>query len=255
MGVIASQITSLTIVFSTFYSDAEHQSSASLSFVRGIHRVPVNSPHKWQVTRKMFPFDDVIMNAQKQSSMRCMVSCLSTHWGIVVQISVSKLGHQWLRQTSKPMMTYHHLPLSATACEISICILYFSFKEMYLKMFACNRSGLGILTHPSPVTHKCIAGLGISSATWHCRKNCSRWQHSFNWMYELRLRFHWSLFLRFQLTIIQHWFRWWLGAVQATSHYLIQWWLVYWRICITRPQWDNTISHRYYTQTASCSIL
>ena len=30
-------------------------------FVRGIHRGPVNSPHKWPVTRKMFPFDDVIM--------------------------------------------------------------------------------------------------------------------------------------------------------------------------------------------------
>ena len=32
-----------------------------LFFVRGIHRGPVNSPHKWPVTRKMFPFDDVIM--------------------------------------------------------------------------------------------------------------------------------------------------------------------------------------------------
>ena len=30
-------------------------------FVQGIHRRPVNSPHKWPVTRKMFPFDDVIM--------------------------------------------------------------------------------------------------------------------------------------------------------------------------------------------------
>ena len=38
-----------------------HQSSASLAFVRGIHRRPVNSPHKWPVTRKMSPFDDVIM--------------------------------------------------------------------------------------------------------------------------------------------------------------------------------------------------
>ena len=35
---------------------------ASLVFVRGIHRSPVNSPHKWPVTRKMFPFDDVIMS-------------------------------------------------------------------------------------------------------------------------------------------------------------------------------------------------
>ena len=35
--------------------------SASLAFVRGIHRWPVNSPHKGPVTRKMFPFNDVIM--------------------------------------------------------------------------------------------------------------------------------------------------------------------------------------------------
>ena len=39
----------------------KHQSSALLAFVRGIHRWPVNSPHKGPVTRKMFPFDDVIM--------------------------------------------------------------------------------------------------------------------------------------------------------------------------------------------------
>ena len=64
MDAIASQITSLTIVYSTVYSDADqskHQSPASLAFVRGIHRWPVNSPHKGPVTRKMFPFDDVIM--------------------------------------------------------------------------------------------------------------------------------------------------------------------------------------------------
>ena len=55
---------------------------------------------------------------------------------------------------------------------------------------------------------------------------------AFSWikMLEFRLNFHWSLFLRVQLTIFQHWFRQWLGAIQATSHYLNQWWLVYWRI-------------------------
>ena len=55
---------SLKIVYSTVYSDADqgkHQCSASLAFVRGIHRGPVISPHQWPVTRKMFPFDDVIM--------------------------------------------------------------------------------------------------------------------------------------------------------------------------------------------------
>ena len=64
MGAIASQITSLTIVYSIVYSYADqrkHQSSASLAFVREIHRGPVNFPHKWPVTRIMFPLDDVIM--------------------------------------------------------------------------------------------------------------------------------------------------------------------------------------------------
>ena len=64
MGAIASQITSLTFVYSIVYSDADqrkHQSSASLAFVRGIHRGPLNSPHKRPIARKMFPFDDVIM--------------------------------------------------------------------------------------------------------------------------------------------------------------------------------------------------
>ena len=64
MSEIASQITSLTIVYSTVLSGADqskHQSSASLAFVWEIHRWPVNFPHKWPVTRKIFPFDDVIM--------------------------------------------------------------------------------------------------------------------------------------------------------------------------------------------------
>ena len=64
MTTIASEIASLTIVYSIVYSGADqrkHQSSASLAFVRGIHRWPVNSPYKRAVTRKMFSFDDVIM--------------------------------------------------------------------------------------------------------------------------------------------------------------------------------------------------
>ena len=64
MGTMASRITSLPIVYSTVYSGADQrkdQGSASLAFVWGIHQGPVNSPHKWPVTRKMFPFDDVII--------------------------------------------------------------------------------------------------------------------------------------------------------------------------------------------------
>ena len=64
MGPNPPQITCLAIVYSAVYSGADqrkYQSSASLVFVRAIHRRPVNSPHKGPVTRKMFPFDDVIM--------------------------------------------------------------------------------------------------------------------------------------------------------------------------------------------------
>ena len=64
MKAMASQITGVS-VYSTVVSDADqrkHQSSASLAFVRWIHRWPVNSPHRRPVTRKMFPFHDVIMD-------------------------------------------------------------------------------------------------------------------------------------------------------------------------------------------------
>ena len=65
MTTMASQITSISIVYLTVCSGPDQrkdQSSASLAFVRGIHRWPVNSSHKRPVTRKMVPFDDVIMN-------------------------------------------------------------------------------------------------------------------------------------------------------------------------------------------------
>ena len=75
MGAMASQITSLTIVYSTVHlgpDQRKHQSSASLAFVLGIHRSLVHSPHKGPVTRKMFLFDDVIM--------RCYIHSAFSHW-------------------------------------------------------------------------------------------------------------------------------------------------------------------------------
>ena len=95
MSAMASQITSLTIACSTVYSDAdqrEHQSSASLAFVREIHQWPVNSPHKGPVTRKMFPFDDVIMfwiTCQSHSPS-------SLHHVLTLSFQVQKHKEQWL---------------------------------------------------------------------------------------------------------------------------------------------------------------
>ena len=64
MSVVVSLIAGDSIVYSTICSGADqrkHQSSTSLAFVREIHRLPMNSPHKGPVTLQMFLFDDVIM--------------------------------------------------------------------------------------------------------------------------------------------------------------------------------------------------
>ena len=89
MREMASETTSLTIVYSTVCSSAgqrKNQSSAWLAFVSGIHRWPVNSPHKGPVTRKMFPFDDVIMIKACIFNIMLMVICyklpLMTWWKI-----------------------------------------------------------------------------------------------------------------------------------------------------------------------------
>ena len=77
MGPMASQITSPAIAYSAVYAGADkrtHESSASLALVRGIHRGPMNSPHKWPVTRKMFPFDDVIMVSLYQEPIKIFPS-------------------------------------------------------------------------------------------------------------------------------------------------------------------------------------
>ena len=102
MGTMASQITSLTIVYSTVYSGADqrkHQSSASLAFVRGIHRSPVNSPRKWPVTRKMFPFDDVITKTwseQWPKPSKSDIGNRSSYFDYVLEVSLRlMLNEAW----------------------------------------------------------------------------------------------------------------------------------------------------------------
>ena len=79
--------------------------------------------------------------------------------------------------------------------------------------------------------------------------------NSFSWMkmFQLRLKFDWSLFPRVHLTIFQHWFRWWLGAVHATSHYLNQWWSVYQRIYESLGL--NELNRAYLNMTIKCGLL
>ena len=82
MSAMASQITGVSIVYSTFCSGTDqrkHQSSASLAFMKGIHRWPVYSPHKGPVTRKMFPFDNVDMAIGTVRRSVCDFDVIPTH--------------------------------------------------------------------------------------------------------------------------------------------------------------------------------
>ena len=104
MSPTASQITSLTTVYSTVYSDTDqrkHQSSASLAFVRGIHRRPGNSPHKWPVTQKMFPFDDVIMSTAGCKGIGRQTDIQYSFW----LMYATHICRMYIPQASKPEMT------------------------------------------------------------------------------------------------------------------------------------------------------
>ena len=81
MGAIASQIPSLTIVYSTVYSGADQRKHVT-GLCAGNSPWPVNSPHKWPVTRKMFPLDDVIMWYKKPMSRQIIVITRIMKWWI-----------------------------------------------------------------------------------------------------------------------------------------------------------------------------
>ena len=118
MNAMASQITSLTTVYSTVYSGADqrkYQNSESLALVWGIHRWPANSPHKWPVTGKndsiwwryhvnillMFDSRDVINNS----------SALLSSW--LMQCPHARIGHETLIFQSAPCKIQHKVNMGS----------------------------------------------------------------------------------------------------------------------------------------------
>ena len=116
--VIKSAMTS-QIVCSTAFSGADqrkHQSSASLVFVRGNNRSPVDSPHKGPVTQKMLPFDDVIMLVDGEicqlASKHLLVPVM---WSMVFHSIFSRRTEYWTNfqhtfwQTLSIICTIEHI--------------------------------------------------------------------------------------------------------------------------------------------------
>ena len=116
-GAMVSQITNLTIVYSTVYSDADqrkYQSSASLAFVREIHRWPVNSPHKWPVTRKMFPLDGIIMFMECYTALQnslTKIVAMTAYWCSLHLIIICVCRNKLIADKTLP---FEHIHIKAS---------------------------------------------------------------------------------------------------------------------------------------------
>ena len=97
MSAIASQITSITIVYWTVDSDADqrkHKSSASLGFWAGNSPGTGEFPHKWPVTRKIFPFDDIMwMLSHTAPPMQFMSWSTMTKFNLLEWFNICSVLH------------------------------------------------------------------------------------------------------------------------------------------------------------------
>ena len=137
MSTRASPITSLTQPFVQVQTKKKpHQSSASLALVRGNHRWSVNAPHKWPVTRKMFPIDDVIMTyvciGVTSASWRLkspttglfaqqFVGCKQRKRQCSVLLIVCEGKNHWWIPLTKAQQCAKHVNILSTSCHVFFC--------------------------------------------------------------------------------------------------------------------------------------
>ena len=125
----------------------------SLAFVRGIHRRPANSPHKWPVTRKMFPFDDVIMSGDDLSPRHC----LNQGWlTLMAHVHTINDPFYWHGLTLIPAWISNHIQ-----CKMGDDITY-----PFSNFNGCSRWSFGMdkLFHPTlhwACAYLCIQGFQL----------------------------------------------------------------------------------------------
>ena len=186
----------------------EHQ-TASLAFVRGIHRWPVNSPHKRPVVRKMFLFwwrhhgpqwpdrntGHPLTNWQWAIQWHTplhSISRIKTHWGRATHICVSEIiiigSDNGLSPGRRQAIFWTNVgilligPLGINFSEILIEINTFSFKKMYLKISSAKwrlfRIGLNVLRLSSHTkTH---------IGHWAIRSYWYKWSFHSVWRFPLK---------------------------------------------------------------------
>ena len=186
MGGIAYLITSLTLVYSTVYSDADqrkHQSSASLAFVRGIRRQPVNSPHKWPVTRKMFPFHGYrVCRAALSGAEKILSSHFSvTHYGLVTPCGDRDLGLWMISQVMACLIAWRHEAITWNSVGLSsvisrgIHMRLSSYEELKIPISKTRLKICILKVAPRSSRNRCVKPrihqdyiVGTVEVTWTC---------------------------------------------------------------------------------------
>ena len=172
MSAMASQITSLVIVYSTVYSSADqrkHEISASPAFVQEIHRWPVNSPHKGPVMTKMFPF--WWRHHGCDMDLDILVSCHD-----ILQTEVDAPG-QWYRKN----INCHWLP-----CELTLLLLDIGFTHQFTgakyKLYERVHLVACLMIHSSPVSMQCPhKSIMRDIRHCHCQWHASQMAEGYGW--------------------------------------------------------------------------
>ena len=169
-SVMASQVTSVSIVYSVCCCSGtdqrKHQSSASLASVWGIHQWPVHSPHKGPVTRKMFPFDVIIINEKHWLiiNLPVIISILTQHNKCspsFIDIVNAKLGAAYQCWVTLLQRNKTHGPFELTdprrcCCNSKLVNIQTHIRDRYLQFsskisikWRCHKTSLMINQHCS----------------------------------------------------------------------------------------------------------
>ena len=144
MSMMVCQITSVSIVCLTICSGADqrkHQSSVSLAFVRGIHRWPVNSPHKGPVRRKMFSnyWRHHELHLLRRACVNWGSHCLISVCGYIHTLSGDGYTIRWVSSKKHYLSALQYIPrISHTVLGLYISlfsskiIFYMEFQQMMI---------------------------------------------------------------------------------------------------------------------------
>ena len=172
MGAMTSQITSLTIVYSTVYSGADqrkHQSSASLAFVRELHKGPV--------TWKMFPFDDVIMDNPRRSHDKYS-TCRLVGVSERIKIIRSRVPAVIFLTYRRTRRLIGHNPFKSTDHRVDICLELFGLSGNFFIQIDLTRFSRAIILRKSMVASCHGNTFRITGPVWGNPPVTNSWANS-----------------------------------------------------------------------------